>query len=267
MKIFQYVAGCLIFFGLTTSFAFSEELARVNDVVITETDFVKRIEGMTDRQRSRITKEMVVNSLINEQLLRQEIDKLNLVETDEYKLQLEQAKRNILRDLYVQRCLENMATEENQRRYFEENKDRFRGPPTPRVSVILVKTKKEAEEVYNKAKEGEDFAELAKRYSIGSNAKAGGDLGYLPFERRGLIQKTVASLRKGEVGKPVKSDLGYHIVKVTDYREGRVPEYERIRRNVAKSYRRKLIADKMAEIHKSADIYINKELLENLKID
>lgn len=267
MKGFQCLAGCLILLGLSTSFVLSGELARVNDVVITEADFLKRIEGLTERQRSRVNKEMLLNSVVSEELIYQEASKLGLAQTDEFKSQLEQARRNLLMNLYLQRCVDKKDTEDNRKKYYEENKDRFRAPPTPRVSVILVKTEKEAEKVYKKAKEGEDFAELAKKYSIGDGAKTGGDLGYLPPERQGIIRRVVASLKKGEIGRPMKTDLGYHIVKLTDYREGKLLEYDKVRRSVANSYRRKLIADKTAEIRKSADIFINKEALESLKID
>lgn len=92
--------------------------------------------------------------------------------------------------------------------------------------LIAIKPGKEkesrelAQEIYDRAKKGEDFSELAKKYSEDPGTKEkGGDLGYFttgmmvkPFEN------LVFSLKKGEIGGPIKTEFGYHVVKVEDIR-------------------------------------------------
>jgi peptidyl-prolyl cis-trans isomerase C len=88
-----------------------------------------------------------------------------------------------------------------------------------RASHILVKSEQKAKEILEKLNNGTDFAELAKKYSICPSSKKGGDLGYFtkgkmvrPFENLAF------SLKKGEIGGPIKTEFGYHIIKVTDQR-------------------------------------------------
>ena len=86
-----------------------------------------------------------------------------------------------------------------------------------RASHILVKTEKEANEILEQIKAGKDFAELAKKYSQCPSGKRGGDLGY--FGRGRMVpefENAAFSTPKGEVSKPVKTQFGYHIIKVTD---------------------------------------------------
>ena len=86
-----------------------------------------------------------------------------------------------------------------------------------RASHILVKTEAEAKEIMQKIKAGDDFAKLAKLYSQCPSGNAGGDLGYFgkgqmvkPFEEACFKAKA------GDVLGPVKTQFGWHLIKVTD---------------------------------------------------
>jgi parvulin-like peptidyl-prolyl isomerase len=132
----------------------------------------------------------------------------------------------------------------------------------------LLKTEEEAQEVLKMANAGEDFAELAKKYSIGSTAENGGDLGFLNRgQLSGAIARVVYGLKKGEIGGPAKTKQGYHIIKLTDWRPGDILTFEEIRDRLAKEYKAKLINNRISELRDSADIHINNELLEGLQID
>ncbi|NYT01977.1 MAG: peptidylprolyl isomerase [Methanosarcinales archaeon] len=82
---------------------------------------------------------------------------------------------------------------------------------------ILVKTEKKARELMDKINKGENFAELARRKSECPSGKSGGDLGWFgkgrmvpPFE------KAAFEAEKGQVVGPVKTDFGWHVIKVLD---------------------------------------------------
>lgn len=86
-----------------------------------------------------------------------------------------------------------------------------------KASHILVKTEAEAKEIMQKIKAGDDFAKLAKLYSQCPSGNAGGDLGYFgkgqmvkPFE------EACFKANAGDVLGPVKTQFGWHIIKVTD---------------------------------------------------
>jgi len=79
---------------------------------------------------------------------------------------------------------------------------------------ILVATREEAEAILSELKSGKDFSELAKAKSIGPNAKKGGDLGYFAEgDFQAEFEKTIKSLKNGEISGIVKTSMGYHIFK------------------------------------------------------
>ena len=120
-------------------------------------------------------------------------------------------------------------TDEDVKTYFEENKDLFGTPEQVEASHILVEDEETAKEVIDKLNAGEDFAELAKEYSTdSSNAEDGGALGF--FGRGEMVQEfedAAFAMNVGDVSKePVKTEFGYHIIKVTDKKEAEEADYE-----------------------------------------
>lgn len=117
--------------------------------------------------------------------------------------------------------------------YYNEHIDRYYEDDKVRASHILIKAakgdkeaeqkaKEKAEKILKEVKEVGDFAELAKKYSEDSTAAKGGDLGY--FSKGRMVKEfedAAFSLKKDEVSDIVKTDFGYHIIKVTDVRHSR----------------------------------------------
>ncbi|MCR4432358.1 MAG: peptidylprolyl isomerase [Tepidanaerobacteraceae bacterium] len=113
------------------------------------------------------------------------------------------------------------VTDEDVRKYYDSNKDMFKLPaPEIRASHILVATEDEARKILDEIKAGKDFADLARKYSTDPGSKdKGGDLGY--FGKGTMdpeFEKAAFSLKQGEVSQPVKTQFGYHIIKVTGER-------------------------------------------------
>ena len=123
-------------------------------------------------------------------------------------------------------------SESEMKKYYEENKDDFY-TDTVTASHILLKTiddngnelsdekkkeaKKKAEEALKKVKSGEDFAQVAKEYSEDSTASNGGELG--TFGRGQMVsefENAAFSMKPGEISDIIKTQYGYHIIKVTE---------------------------------------------------
>lgn len=126
--------------------------------------------------------------------------------------------------------------------YYEDNKEMFSQEKEVRARHILFKLDQNAQEeeekevrekasmVLEKARKGEDFADLAKTYSEGPTAQKGGDLGY--FSRGRMVQsfeEAAFKMKKGEISELVRSQYGYHVIKVEDIKEARVKTLEEVR--------------------------------------
>ncbi len=147
-------------------------------------------------------------------------------------------------------------TDDQLKEFYQDNQDSFITPEQKQVAHILVEipsTAKEAEataaqtrinEVYSKLQQGGDFAKLASEYSDDAgSASQGGDIGIL---EAGVLDKAfeeaAAVLGKGEYSKPVKTSLGYHIIKLLDLKPGSNKSFADAKADV-----QKMIARQQAE--------------------
>ena len=110
--------------------------------------------------------------------------------------------------------------------YYEQHRKDFKLEEKYKVRHILIKAasevdfelaKVEIENVYKKLGEGEDFAELARLYSQGPNKDKGGDMGFIgKGEMLKELDQAIFDLKPGESSRPIKSKIGYHILKIED---------------------------------------------------
>lgn len=119
-------------------------------------------------------------------------------------------------------------TDDEMETYFEENKDSLAQAEEIEASHILVEDEDTAKEVKQKLDDGDDFAELAASYSTDeANKDNGGKLGYFgEGEMVEAFEKVAFAMKVEEVSDPVKTEYGYHIIKVTDHKESKAANYE-----------------------------------------
>lgn len=130
--------------------------------------------------------------------------------------------------------------------YYDENSGVFKEEKEVKVRQILFKlpegakqeddekVQEKARSVLKKAKDGEDFAALAKKYSEDVPSKdKGGDLGYLKAgDTVAAVEEAAFKVKKGEVSDLVRSPFGYHILKVEDIKEARTPTLAEVREKI-----------------------------------
>ena len=144
---------------------------------------------------------------------------------------------------------------EEVREYYDENLETFKTPKTVEARHILLivnrdadpetveKTKERALDILKLAKEGKDFAELAKQYSEGPTRDKGGYLG--KFKKEAMVKPfadMAFSLKAGEVSEPVRTQFGWHIIKVEKVNEASITSFDDAKKNI-----RKKLTDDMAK--------------------
>lgn len=138
------------------------------------------------------------------------------------------------------------VTDEEIASFYNENKEKMKRPEQLRARHILIEIKPDAdeetkaaalkriEEVIAKAKAGEDFAELAKKYSEGPSAPKGGDLGTFPRGRMvPAFEEAAFSLEPGELSGPVLSRFGYHAIKVEEKIAASLPTLDEAKEQIS----------------------------------
>lgn len=139
-------------------------------------------------------------------------------------------KKNIKMNLSATKLVgaDVVITDADMKAYFDENKTTFDVPEQVKATHILVADEAKAKEVKAKLTAGGDFASLAKEYSTDeTNKDQGGDLGF--FSRGDMVaefDKVAFSLKIGEISEPVKTEFGYHIIKVAEKKEAKTATYE-----------------------------------------
>lgn len=115
--------------------------------------------------------------------------------------------------IFEQVTREVKVTDKQIEEYYEKNKAQYSQPESREVRHILVKTKKQADDLYAQLQGGADFAALAKRFSEDTGSKAnGGKLTISKGQTVAPFDQTAFLLKKNDISKPVKTEFGYHII-------------------------------------------------------
>jgi peptidyl-prolyl cis-trans isomerase C len=174
----------------------------------------------------------------------------------EVKRRLKLAEDQIIREVYLDRLIKKYLTEERIRAHYDEVVRKH--PPTKEIRArhILVDSEAKAKEMIKLAKGGEDFAKLAAKNSIGPSAQRGGDLGYFTANEMVKPFSDVAfKLKKGEISpKPVKTQFGWHVIKVEDVRTRKVPPYEKVKAQMRREVWEQLGQDFLRQYRQQAHV-------------
>jgi parvulin-like peptidyl-prolyl isomerase len=145
---------------------------------------------------------------------KEELESLGLTEED---VRADVRAQLIAEKLFDEVTKDVTVTAEDVKAYYDNNAEQFEVPESREVAHILVETKKEADELYAQLQDGADFAELAKEHSTDTASAENG--GRLTDERGSFVpefEEVAFSLETGEIGEPVKSQFGWHIIKALE---------------------------------------------------
>lgn len=214
-------------------------MAEVNGGSITTGDFERELKNlpeylkaMADTPQGR--KEMLDTMVIRELIL-QQASKDGLDKGPEIEEKLQDLRKRLVVEAYLKKKVETESnvSDEDLKKFYEQNKDKFKTGEQIKASHILVKTEQEAKSILGQIKAGGNFEELAKKNSVDSSAAKGGDLGW--FGKGSMVpvfEKAALALKEGQVSDVVKSDFGYHIIKLTGKRPAGIRPLEEVKEQI-----------------------------------
>ncbi len=151
-------------------------------------------------------------------------------DTDDFKKKLAYARTKLLMEQLLQSEAKAAVNETAMHKVYDDAIGQMKKEPEVRARHILVETEDEAKAVVAELKKGTDFAELAKAKSKDPGSADGGDLGYFTKDQMVPEFSEVAfKLDKGQLSDPVKSQFGWHVIKVEDKRERQPPEFDKVK--------------------------------------
>jgi peptidyl-prolyl cis-trans isomerase C len=256
------VAGCLAVALLAGLPLRAEEanpvLAKVNGAEIRASDVALAEEelGPSLAQMDPATKkENVLSFLIDMKIVSKEAEDKKIADRDDFKTRLAFARNRLLMDNLLAVEGKAATTDENMKKVYEEAAKQISGEQEVHARHILVETEDQAKKIEDELKKGADFAELAKKESKDPGASDGGDLGFFTKEQMVPEFSTVAfALEPGKISDPVKTQFGWHIIKVEEKRTRKAPEFEQVKPQIETYVVRKAQADYVAKLRTAAKV-------------
>jgi peptidyl-prolyl cis-trans isomerase C len=256
------VTGCLamvLFSGLPLR---AEEanpvLAKVNGAEIRQSDIALAEEelGPSLAQMDPATKqENLLAFLIDMKIVAKAAEDKKIENSDEFKKRLAFARNRLLMDNLLASEGKAATTEDAMKKVYEEAAKQITGEQEVHARHILVETEDEAKAVAEELKKGADFAELAKKKSKDPGASDGGDLGFFTKDQMVPEFSTVAfALESGKISDPVKSQFGWHIIKVEEKRNRKAPDFDQVKAQIETYVARKAQADYVTKLREAAKV-------------
>ena len=207
----------------------------------------------------------VVEFLVERHLLAQLANKDGLADSDDYKRRLAAYQAKALRDTYLAQKIGPQVSEEDIKKVYDEEAKKVTETERIRARHILVASEKEATAIAEKIAAGGKFEDLAKQYSLDGSKDYGGDLGYFTApEMVPEFSKAAFALEKGAVSKPIKTDFGWHIIKLEDRKLGAAQPYDQVKSAIRNALVRQKVQQTLAGLRDVAKVEIIDEDLKKV---
>ena len=218
----------------------SKVMATVNGVEILESDVDRFIDLMGNRAlpyKNPEGKKQLCEELVKQELIIQDCYNKKLDKSDAFVKEINEIKRSILAKHFLNELFDDISsTDEEIREYYEENKNLFKSKYTFKAKHILVESEEKASELKKLCENGEEFEELAKSHSMCPSKEVGGDLG--EFTQGQMVLEFENACIDAEVGKvtnPVKTQFGYHLIKLEEKKDPEQLQMESVKDEIEKS--------------------------------
>jgi peptidyl-prolyl cis-trans isomerase C len=222
-----------------------------SDLAIAEEDLAGNIQQMPPEAK----REYLITFVADMVLVAKAAEAKKLADGSEFKQRLAYARTKLLMEQLLQSEAKTAITPEAMKKVYDEAIAQVKKEQEVRARHILVETEDEAKAVLAELQKGADFAELAKAKSKDPGSADGGDLGYFTKEQMVPEFAEVAfKLEKGAISAPVKSQFGWHIIKVEDKRDRQPPEFDKVKEQIEQYLVRRSQAEMITKLRAAAKI-------------
>lgn len=243
--------------------------ANVNGRKISEESLKFLMSEVKARHAGKTTNpQAVIDEVVNRELLRQELESSDSMKDEKFIAKLENSQRMMLSQSAVIKFLKNVDIQESALKLAYEEFVQKNKAIEYHAKHILLEDEASARDVIKRLDRGEHFEDLVKTYSKDKGTMAkGGDLGWTTSRK--MVKEfsdAVAALAIGETTKePIKTQYGWHIIKLQESREGAAPPYESMKEKLSNLIRNEKLQDHIKNLRAQAKIsvYIKPELLGN----
>lgn len=266
--IITVVSACIIT-GCAKSKAKDDKvIATIGSRSIMMSDFKKKIsklpayyQDIAAKNRERFLDEMILEDILYEEAIRKSLDR-----NEEVKSVLAEAKKKIMMAKLVENEVDSKVgvSASEAKLFYEEHKDDFKSPQLWRASHILVTDENQARLLLDELARGAKFEDLARANSIDATATRGGDIGY--FRMGQLVpdfEKACLKLEVGQTSDIVRTQFGWHIIKLTDKKDEGAEPFEKVASTIEDILKKKkkseLFERMVADLKKKYDVTIKED--------
>jgi peptidyl-prolyl cis-trans isomerase C len=233
-------------------------VASVNGVDIHESDVAfaeEEIGGNMPSIPPEQKRDYLINYLVDVIVLSQTAEKQKLDDRPNVKHRLAFDRNRLLMEMLLQDAGKAALTDATEHQVYDDAVKQVKNEEEVHARHILVPTEEEAKAILAQLKGGADFATLAKEKSKDPGAADGGDLGYFTKDQMVPEFAEVAfRLDKGQLSDPVKTQFGWHIIKVEDKRIKPTPTFEQVKPQIENYVAHRAQAELVENLRKAATV-------------
>lgn len=205
--------------------------------------------------------EKLVKLFIDNELLKKAVAESNITSSKEFQEKLENAKNQLAQKELLENYVKSNLTDKMFNDEYNKYVTSLKGKEQIKVAHILVKSEKEANDLKNKLNKGADFAKLAGESSLDkASATNGGVIGYILLNQLGQLvpefENKAFALKVNEVSTPVKTDYGWHIIKVLEKKPVPIPTKEEAKMTIDNVLAAEILKKYISDLEAKADLKI-----------
>lgn len=227
------------------------EEIRYQDVI----ESARQLPAQYQQQLDRIFPALV-DRLVDMKLVGSAAQDADLEDSEAVQERMVELRDQVVREVYLQNHVDDYITEERLQQAYDEYKEN--NPPKKQVkaSHILVEDEETANELIEQLGDGAEFAKLAQENSTGPSGSKGGDLGFFAEgEMVPAFSDAAFSLDVGEVTEePVKTQFGWHVIKVTDTRMTEPKSFEEMESQLREQLQQEAVQTLLADLREDAKV-------------